>query len=106
MNSVSRNNDPRFASVSSTPLDAYEDDFQSENISSKVYSILGGALNATKNVASTVQEKVKEMELGDKLFYAGGKTADILYNASYKVYEKGSEIAVIFFKLFCFYVSF
>jgi hypothetical protein len=56
--------------------------------------MLGGALNLTKNVASSIKDKVKEMELGDKLYYAGGKTADILYNASYKVYEKGSEIAV------------
>jgi len=34
------------------------------------------------------------MELGDKLYYAGGKTADILYTASCKIYEKGSEIVV------------
>ena len=94
MNSVSRNNDPRFASVSSAPIDSCEDESQSGNIGSKFYSILGGALNVTKNVASSVKEKVKEMELGDKLYYAGGETADILYNASFKVYEKGSEIAV------------
>jgi len=62
---------------------------------------LGNALNISKsvasNVSSTVSEKVTEYELGDKLYQAGGKTADILYSASYKVYEKGSEIAVRIF---------
>lgn len=71
---------------------------------SKVFSLLGGALNVTKNVASSVKDKMKDMELGDKLYYAGGKTADILYTASYKIYEKGSEIAVnyYFYLLFTF----
>ena len=47
------------------------------------------------------------MELGDKLYYAGGKTADILYTASYKIYEKGSEIAVnYYFFIFLFLKKF
>jgi len=105
ISSVSKNNDPRFASVSSAPIDSFENESQAGNIGAKVFSILGGALNATKNVAATVKDKVKDMELSDKLYYAGGKTADILYNASYKVYEKGSEIAVLkkkTFLLVCF----
>lgn len=64
-------------------------------------SYLGNALNITKslanNVGTTVSEKMTEYEVGDKLYKAGGTTADILYSASYKVYEKGSEIAVRIF---------
>jgi hypothetical protein len=100
----SNNNDPRFASVSSYPIDSLdEEDYGT--YSSKVYSILGGALSVTKKVASNIQDKVKEYEIGDKLIYAGGKTADILYNASFKIYEKGSEIAV-FFKLNIYFLIF
>jgi len=59
----------------------------------------------TKNVAQGIKEKVKEMEIGDKLYYAGGKTADILYSASYKVYEKGTELAVNTFDLKLFRIK-
>jgi len=106
VNYISRNNDPRFASVSSSPIDNYQDENKDGNISTKVYSALSGALDITKNVASSVKDKVKDMELGDKLYYAGGKTADILYNASYKIYEKGSDIAVIFLILKKFYFDY
>ncbi len=57
--------------------------------------MLGGAFDFTKNVALTVKDKVHEYELGGKLVYAGEKTANVLYAASWKIFEKGSEIAVI-----------
>lgn len=67
---------------------------------------MGNALSLTKtiasNVSSKVTEKVTEYEVGDKLLQVGGKTADILYSASYKVYEKGSEIAVKFIYFYFF----
>jgi len=56
-------------------------------------------LKVTKNVALNVKDKVTEYELGDKLYYAGEKTAGILYSASYTLYEKGTEFAVILFKI-------
>ncbi len=71
-----------------------QNNYSSGGIESKVYSVLGGALDLTKNVAFTVKDKVREYELGEKLFYAGEKTASILYSASCKIIEKGTEIAV------------
>lgn len=69
--------------------------YQNEGIGSKVYSVIGGALDVTKNVASNIKDKAREYELGDKIYYAGEKTASILYSASYTIFEKGSELAVI-----------
>lgn len=97
-----KNSDPRFASISSSPImDSYGDSTNYNNYNTygdSISSFLGNAFSVTKNIASnvssSVQEKVTEYEVGDKLYQAGGKTADILYSASYKVYEKGSEIAV------------
>jgi len=51
-------------------------------------------LEVTKNAASTLKSKATEYELGVKLYHAGEKTASILYSASYRIYEKGSELAV------------
>ena len=96
---MQKTSDPRFASISSVPMESLENDNnQQNNYSDKFSTILGNAFSMSKsvasNVSSTVTEKVTEYELGDKLYQAGGKTADVLYSASYKVYEKGSEIAV------------
>lgn len=78
------------------PVESIDDSSETNgNVSSKVFSFLGTAINVTKNVASTVKNKVSDLELGDKLYYVGGKTADILYNASHTIYEKGTEIAVL-----------
>ena len=92
-NSIS-NNDPRFASISSELIEnnEYKDDY---TFSSKIVSFFGSALEVSKTVASTVKEKVSDMDFGKKLFYVGGKTADVLYNTSSTLYEKSYEIAVI-----------
>jgi hypothetical protein len=51
-------------------------------------------LEVTKNAVSTLKSKATEYELGDKLYHAGEKTASILYSTSYRIYEKGNELAV------------
>ena len=80
-----------------------DDSNQPKTYGDSISSIWDSAFSMTKsvasNVSSTVSNKVTEYELGDKLYQAGGKTADILYSTSYKVYEKGSEIAVRLFYL-------
>lgn len=104
VNSVSKSNDPRFASIGSTEYlnnDFDEPRYNNEGIGSKVFSILGGALEVTKNVASTIKDKAREYELGDKLYQAGEKTASILYSASFTIYEKGTELAVCYPLISC-----
>ena len=97
---VQKSSDPRFASISSVPMESLDDqNNQQNNFSENLSTVMGSAYSISKslasNLSSTVSDKVTEYELGDKLYQAGGKTADILYSASYKVYEKSSEIVVI-----------
>lgn len=89
------NNDSRFASISSEPIENYAIHNEGYNTTgSKLYSFLGSAFDVTKNIAGALKEKVSEMEIGSKLINTGGKTIEVLKYTGSKVIEKSSDIAV------------
>jgi len=92
------NNDSRFASISSGPIENYsiENDTMAST-SSRVYSFFGAAYDVTKIVAGAIKEKVSEMDIGRRLYYTGEKTVEVLRYTGSKVIETSSDIAVIFY---------
>jgi hypothetical protein len=94
--SSSYKNDTRFASISSEPIQPFEE-VQPETNSSRLYSFLGVAYQTSAYVAGAVRDRVSTMDLGTKLQYTGGKTVEVLKYTGSKVYEKSSELYVFFY---------
>jgi len=89
------NKDPRFASISSEPIENYSlDNDGYTSTGSRIYSFIGSAFEVTKSVAGAIKEKVGDMDLGSKVIYTGGKTFEVIKYTGSKVIEKGSEVAV------------
>jgi hypothetical protein len=105
--SSSYNNDSRFASISSAPIQqetsySNSDRFgstssDSQSTSSKVWGYLGYAYNISKDVAWAVKEKVVEMDLPTKLKPLGERALEGAIYVGGKMYEAGTEIAVLIF---------
>ena len=85
------NNDSRFASVSSAPI---EDIQSSSDNDSGVYSYLSSIYSKTKEVASVIKDKVTDMDLGTTYAFSKSKTIDALKITGSFVYEKGSDLMV------------
>jgi hypothetical protein len=63
--------------------------------SDTVISYFGSFLNKTKEVASTIKDKVSEIDLTTTMEYSK-KTFDVLKYTGSVVYEKTSDIIVVF----------
>ncbi len=93
----SNDNSNRFASISSEPVSKYSlssDSNESYKNDNTLYGFLGSAFETTKFVASTLKDKVSDMDLGMKLQYTGGKTFEVMKYTGSKMYETGSDIYV------------
>jgi hypothetical protein len=87
-------NDSRFASVSSGPIEQATEPTTSETM----ISYLGSFLYKTREVASTLKDKVSEIDLTTTIEYSK-KTLDVLKYTGSVVYEKTSDIIVNLFNL-------
>jgi len=88
--------DNKFGSISSD-LNQNESE-EGEGFSSYLYSWMGTAYDTSKNIASTVKDKLNDTTIGSKIIDTGSKigstTVDILRGTGKTIYEKSSELAV------------
>jgi hypothetical protein len=87
-------NDSRFASVSSGPIE----ETSASTTSDTVLSYLGSFLYKTKEVATTIKDKVSEIDLTNTIELSK-KTIDVLKYTGSVVYEKTSDIIVILYNI-------
>jgi hypothetical protein len=96
--SISSNygNDSRFASISSQPIENFKEGETSHSKGEGFIQLLGTVFNTTKDIAGAIKEKATEYELGTKIQETGVKTFEALKVTGSYVYEKGTEVAVIY----------
>jgi hypothetical protein len=86
--------DPRFASISSQPIEKINvEDVNPQN--KGILDYIGNVYNTTKDIASTLKDRATEYELGTKIQETGSKTFEVLKSTGTFVYEKSSDIVVI-----------